>query len=61
MFFVGLGHSHVVALAKGAYALQAQGAMVAGDTFAAVFTTSTTPDTSRPSSRNGANSDLTAA
>jgi hypothetical protein len=37
MFFVGLGHSHVVALAKGAYALQAQGAMVAGETFACRF------------------------
>jgi hypothetical protein len=28
--FAGLGHSHVVALARGAYALQAQGAGIAG-------------------------------
>lgn len=37
MYFVGLGHSHVVALAKGAYALQAQGALIAGQPFTCRF------------------------
>jgi hypothetical protein len=37
MFVVALGHSHVVALAKGAYALQARGARVAGEAFACRF------------------------
>ncbi|MDE2363472.1 MAG: hypothetical protein KGM42_12405 [Hyphomicrobiales bacterium] len=37
MFFVGLGHSHVVALARGAYALQARGAQFAGEPFSSKF------------------------